>query len=82
MIWLGAFFQGLTLGHTSHPLSGLRVPFWIHLGVLNLPQNGIKNYFRIVLDFFSYKNGPIDLVRGLFLSLDIATYISTTCRPL
>jgi hypothetical protein len=34
MIWLGAFFQALTLGHTSHPLAGLRVPFLVHLGVL------------------------------------------------
>jgi hypothetical protein len=31
-----------------------------------MPQNSIKNYFLVVLDYLSYKNGPIDLVRGLF----------------
>jgi hypothetical protein len=36
----------------------------------------------VIMDYFSYKNGPIDLVRGLFSSLDIGTYIPPTCRPL
>jgi hypothetical protein len=37
-----------------------------------MPQNNIKlNYFLVVLDYFSNKNGPNDLVRGLFSSLDI-----------
>jgi hypothetical protein len=34
------------------------------------------------LDYFSYKNGPNDLVRGLFSSLDVGTYILPICRPL
>jgi hypothetical protein len=34
------------------------------------------------LDHFSYKNGPIDLVRGFFSSQDIGPCISSTCRPL
>jgi hypothetical protein len=46
-----------------------------------MPQNRIKNYF-LVLYYFSYKNGPMDLVRGLFSSLDIGTYILPTCGPL
>jgi hypothetical protein len=41
-------------------------------GGAQMPQNSIKNYF-LFLDYFSYKNGPIDLVRGLFSSLDIGT---------
>jgi hypothetical protein len=35
----------------------------------------------MVLDYFSYKNGPNDLVRGLFSRLDIGTYILSTCGP-
>jgi hypothetical protein len=45
-------------------------------------QNSMKNYFRVVLYNFSYKNGPNDLVRGLFSSLNIGTYILPTCGPL
>jgi hypothetical protein len=47
-----------------------------------MPQNSLKNCFLIVSDYFSYKNRPIDLVRGLFSSLDIGTYIQYTCEPL
>jgi hypothetical protein len=47
-----------------------------------MPQNSIKNYFLVVSDYFFYKNGPIDLVRGLFSNLDIGTYIPFTCGPL
>jgi hypothetical protein len=47
-----------------------------------MPQNGIKNYFLVVSDCFSYKNGPIDSVRGLFSNLDIGTYIPFTYGPL
>jgi hypothetical protein len=43
-------------------------------------QNSIKNYFLDDLDYFSYKNGPIDLVKGFFSSLDIGTYIQLTWR--
>jgi hypothetical protein len=44
-----------------------------------MPQNSIKNYFLVVSDYFSYENRPIDLVRSLFSSLDIGTYIPPTC---
>jgi hypothetical protein len=47
-----------------------------------MPQNSIKNYFLVVSDYFSYKNGPIDLVWGLFSNLDIGTYIPFTFGPL
>jgi hypothetical protein len=47
-----------------------------------MPQNSIKNYFLVVSDYFSYKNGPIDFVRGLFSNLDIGTYILFTWGPL
>jgi hypothetical protein len=40
-----------------------------------MPLNSIKNYFWVVLYYFSYKNGPNDLVRGLFSCLDVGTYI-------
>jgi hypothetical protein len=44
-----------------------------------MPQNSIKNQIRVVLYYFSYKNGPNDLVRGLFSSLDVGIYILPTC---
>jgi hypothetical protein len=47
-----------------------------------MPQNSIKNYFRVISDYFSYKNGPNDLVWGLFSSLDVENYILPICRPL
>jgi hypothetical protein len=48
-------------------------------GCPNAPKQHEKNYFLVVLDHFSYKNGPIDLVRGFFSSLDIGPYIPPTC---
>jgi hypothetical protein len=36
-----------------------------------MPQNSINNYLLVVYDYFSYENGPIDLVRGSFSSLNI-----------
>ena len=63
---------------TCMPLSTFLGPF----GDAQMPQNSIISYFLVVSDYFSYKNGPIDLFRGLFLSLDIGTYIPPTCRPL
>jgi hypothetical protein len=47
-----------------------------------MPQNSIKNYFWVVSYYFSYKNGPSDLVRGLLSCLDVGTYILPTCGPL
>jgi hypothetical protein len=47
-----------------------------------MPQNSIKTYFLVVLDYFSQKNGPIELVRGLFSSLDIGTKNLPTCKSL
>jgi hypothetical protein len=52
-----------------------------HLGSIwgaQMPQNSMKTYFLVVLDHFSYKNGPIDLVRDLMSSLDTGTYIPPT----
>jgi hypothetical protein len=46
-----------------------------------MPQNSIKNYFLVVLDHFFCKNGPNDLVRGLFSNLDIWTNILPTHEP-
>jgi hypothetical protein len=51
-------------------------------GGAQMPQNSIKCYFLVVSDYFSYKNRPIDLVRDLFLSLDIVSFIPPTCGPL
>jgi hypothetical protein len=48
-----------------------------------MPKNRIKkSIFWFVVDHFSYKNGPIDLVRSLFSSLDIGIFFPPTCRPL
>jgi hypothetical protein len=46
------------------------------------PKQHNNNYFWVILDYFSYKNGPNDLVRGLFSSLDFGTYILPICGPL
>jgi hypothetical protein len=48
----------------------------------NATKQHKKNCFLVVLDRFSYKKGPIDLVMGSFLSKDIGPYILTTCGPL
>jgi hypothetical protein len=67
------------------PFAGIWVPLWVHLGVLKWPQKGknsIKTCFLVVLDNFCNKNGPNDLVKGLFSSLDIGPYVLPTCRPL
>jgi hypothetical protein len=47
-----------------------------------MPQNSIKNYFLVLLDYFSYKDEPSDLVRGLISSIDIEKYIPPNYRPL
>jgi hypothetical protein len=49
MICLGAYFQAQTLGHTSSPLAGLWVSFWIHLGGT---QNGQKQHSKPVFWLF------------------------------
>jgi hypothetical protein len=86
LIWLGPYFQAKskTLGHTFRQLAGLFLPFFTFLGPLGgaqIPPNSIIKIFLVVLDRFSYKKGPIDLVIGLFLSYDIGPYIPTTCGP-
>jgi hypothetical protein len=48
-------------------------------GCPNAPKQEEKKYFLVVPDYFLYKNGHIYLVRGLFSSLNIGTYISPTC---
>jgi hypothetical protein len=45
MIWLGTYFEALTLGHTSLPLAGLYVPFWVHLGLPKCPRTAKKILF-------------------------------------
>jgi hypothetical protein len=82
LIWLGPYFQAKILGRASRPLGGLCKPFWVHLGCPNAPKQHGKSYFLVVLDYFSSKNGPIDLVRSSFSSQDIGLYISSTCGPL
>jgi hypothetical protein len=46
------------------------------------PKTAQKTYFLVALDNFFLKNGLIDMVRGLFSSLNIETYILPTCGPL
>jgi hypothetical protein len=45
LIWLRAFFQAKTLGHTSHPLAGLCLPFWVHWMVPKCPKTAQKLIF-------------------------------------
>jgi hypothetical protein len=46
-----------------------------------MPQSSIKNYFLVVLDYFSNKNGSNDLVRGLFSNSNIGTHFPPTHGP-
>jgi hypothetical protein len=81
MIWLGAYFQTWMLRHilpTFRPLCTFLGPF----GDAQIPQNSIKKLFLVISDYFLYKNGPYDLVWGLFSSLDVRTYILLSLRPL
>jgi hypothetical protein len=52
MIWLGAYFQALTLGHTSCPLVDICVPAWVRSGVLKWPQNEKKTGQKLVFWLF------------------------------
>jgi hypothetical protein len=76
-LFLSLYF-GPYIPPTCQPLSVLLGPF----GGAQMPQSSIKNYFLLVSDYLSYKIRPIDLVRGLLSSLDIRTYIPSTCGPL
>jgi hypothetical protein len=75
-------FSSLDIGSYIPPTCGLLSTF---LGPFRGSQNApkqYKNFFLVVLDYFFYKNRPDDLVRGLFSTLDIGTYILSTFGPL
>jgi hypothetical protein len=56
---------------------------YLYGSIWGMAKNSIKrNSFLVVLDHFSRKIGSNDLVRGLFLCLDIGSYIVPTCGPL
>jgi hypothetical protein len=68
MIWLGAYFQALTLGHTSCPLGSIR-------GCPNDPKmekTAKKTCFLVVLNHSSFCKLPNDLVND----------IPPTCGPM
>jgi hypothetical protein len=46
------------------------------------PKTAQKTYFLVPPDHYFLKNGLIDMLRGLFSSLNIGTYILPTCKPL
>ena len=48
LIWLGAFFQTKTLGHTSHPLATFLYLFWVHMGVPKYPKTALKTIFWLL----------------------------------
>jgi hypothetical protein len=74
-------FSSLDIGTnnlpTFMPLCTILGPF----GGAQMPKKCIKSYFLVVSDYFSYKNGPIGLIRHLFSSLDIGKYIPPTFGP-
>jgi hypothetical protein len=72
-------FSNLNIGTNSLPNCRSLGTFLGPFGDAQMPQNSKNNYFLVVSDYFSYKNRTIDLVRGLFSSLDIGTYIPPTC---
>jgi hypothetical protein len=53
LIWLGAYFQARTLGHTTRLLAGHLVPFLVRLGMPKCPQTVLRTYCLVVLDHFS-----------------------------
>jgi hypothetical protein len=72
----------LNIGTYILPICGPLGTFLAPFGGIQMPQNSIKNYFLVVLDYFFNIIGLNDLVRGLFLSLDIGTSIPSTFKPL
>jgi hypothetical protein len=75
-------FSSLDIGTYIPPACGPLSTSWGLFRGAQMPQNRKKNYFMVVLDYFSYTYGPNDLFRGLFSNLDIGTYILLTCGPL
>jgi hypothetical protein len=73
-----SLYSSLDVGKNNLPTCTFLGPF----GGAKIPQNSIKSSFLVVTNYFCYQNGPIDLVRGLFSSLDIGTYIPPTYGPL
>jgi hypothetical protein len=45
------------------------------------PKTAQKTYFLVAPEYFFLNNGIIDMVRGIFSSLNIGTYILSTCGP-
>jgi hypothetical protein len=72
-------YSSLDIGTNNFPTCMPSSTFLGPFEGAQMPQNSTKSYFLVISDYFSYKNGPMDLVRGLFLSLDIGTYIPPTC---
>jgi hypothetical protein len=76
-----SLFSSLDIGTYIPPTCGPLCTILSPFVAAQMPQNSIKNYFLVVLDYFSYKNGSNDLVRDLFSSLDIRKYFPPTCGP-
>jgi hypothetical protein len=51
LIWLAAYFQAKTLGHTSQPFAGVCIPFWVHLGGAHCP-NAPKQHTKTIFWLF------------------------------
>jgi hypothetical protein len=75
-------FLSLDIVTNALPTCGPLSIFVGPLGGARMLQNSIRHYNLVVLEYFTYNNGPNDLERGVFLSLDIGTYIPPTCGPL
>jgi hypothetical protein len=75
-------FSSLNIGTYILSTCGPMFTFLGPFGGTQMPQNSIKKHFRVVSYYISYKNGPNDLVTGLFSSLYFRTYIPPTCGPL
>jgi hypothetical protein len=68
-------FSSLDIGTSILPTCGPVSTFLGQFGGAKMPQNSIEKLFSGCFGPFLPLNGPIDLVRGLFSSLDIRTYI-------
>jgi hypothetical protein len=78
LVW--GLFSSIDIGTYIPTICGLSSIFLCPFRGAQRPHNSMK-FFLVVLDYFFYKNGPNDLVRGSFSSLDMETYFLPTYGP-
>jgi hypothetical protein len=75
-------FSSLDIRTYIPPTCGPLRNFLVHFGVPKCPKTAQKTYVLVAPDHFFLEDWLNDMVRGLFSSLNIGTYILPTCGPL